>query len=316
MGDKQGVAGVYFWLRSDVPAGWITENIHVSHAELQASSSGSIETVTIVSALLVALFLTLIWVLFALQRRRQVDSESSALKKLGELNEGFRAFVAGRPKLKRDYAISVNSKSRFDRFDLPKFMSGSILENEFWIASEIELRLAATKQFVAYRLDREAIEYALLGSSSHPKLRQDRFVAVERRLFNRRKLKEPIAKAHITSAVRYTSPKGKNSYARSLVWNFDQLRQGLLDAQAVRASQSTTQALRQRERSLMTDRLRMTILRRDGSRCQMCGASAADGATLHIDHIIPVSLDGRTVADNLQTLCAACNMGKSNTFIG
>ena len=301
---------------SDAPAEWIIENVHVLLAEVSASSSGSVETLIVVPALLVALFLTLIWVLFALQRRRLVDSESTALKKLGELNEGFRASVARRPTLKRSFTISVNSKSRFVRFDLPKFMSGSILENEFWIASEVELRLTATKQFVAYRLDREAIEYPLLGSSSHPKLRQDRFVAVERRLFNRRKLKEPIPKAHITSAVKYTSPKGKNSYSRSLVWNFDQLRHGLPDAQAVRASQSTTQALRQRERSLMTDRLRMTILRRDGSRCQMCGASAADGATLHIDHIIPVSLDGRTAVENLQTLCAACNMGKSNTFIG
>jgi len=299
---------------SDAPAGWIAENAHVLHAEVQASSSGAIETVVI--ALLASLFITLIWVLFTLRRRRQVYSESTALKKLGELNEGSRASVAGRPTLRRSFTISVNSKSRFDRFDLPKFMSGSILENEFWTASEIELRLTATKQFVAYRLDREAIEYELLGSSSHPKLRQDRFVAVEKRMFNRRKLKEPIPKARITSAVKYTSPKGKNSYSRSLVWNFDQLRHGLLDAQALRASQSTTQALRQRERSLMTDRLRMTILRRDGSRCQMCGASAADGTTLHIDHIIPVSLDGRTVAENLQTLCAACNMGKSNTFIG
>jgi hypothetical protein len=301
---------------SDAPVGWTIENVHVLHTEVSASSSGSIETLVVVPALLVALFLTLIWVLFALQRRRLVDSESTALKQLGELNERFRTPVAGHPKLKQDFAFSVNSKARFDRFDLPKFMSGSILENELWIASEIEMRLAATKQFVAYRLDREAIEYELLGSSSHPKLRQDRFVAVEKRMFNRRKLKEPIPTAHITSAARYTSPKGQNSYSRSLVWNFDQLRHGLLDAQAVRASQSTTQALRQRERSLMTDRLRMTIMRRDGSRCQMCGASAADGATLHIDHIIPVSLDGRTVAENLQTLCVACNMGKSNTFIG
>ena len=48
----------------------------------------------------------------------------------------------------------------------------------------------------------------------------------------------------------------------------------------------------------------------------MCGASAADGATLHIDHIVPVSLGGRTVQENLQTLCQSCNLGKSNRFVG
>jgi 5-methylcytosine-specific restriction endonuclease McrA len=71
-----------------------------------------------------------------------------------------------------------------------------------------------------------------------------------------------------------------------------------------------------RERSLLTARLRADILSRDRSRCQRCGASAADGATLHIDHIIPVSRGGLTVPDNLQTLCASCNLGKSNRYVG
>ncbi|WP_442977751.1 HNH endonuclease [Salinibacterium sp. CAN_S4] len=48
----------------------------------------------------------------------------------------------------------------------------------------------------------------------------------------------------------------------------------------------------------------------------MCGASASNGATLHVDHIIPVSRDGRTVPENLQTLCEPCNLGKSNRFVG
>jgi 5-methylcytosine-specific restriction endonuclease McrA len=48
----------------------------------------------------------------------------------------------------------------------------------------------------------------------------------------------------------------------------------------------------------------------------MCGASASDGAVLHIDHITPVSHDGLTVPENLQTLCQSCNLGKSNRFVG
>ena len=189
-----------FQLGSAVPVGWSVEKVHVLHTEVQTSTPGAIDTVVVV-VVLVAIFLTLSWALFAFQRRQLVDSESTALRELGELIEASRASVAGRPALRQDFALSVNSKSKFDRFDLPNFMSGSILENELWIASEIEVRLTATKHFVAYRLDREAIEYKLLGTSSHPKLKQDRFVAIERRLFNRRKLKAPIPKPESTGPL-------------------------------------------------------------------------------------------------------------------
>jgi len=37
-----------------------------------------------------------------------------------------------------------------------------------------------------------------------------------------------------------------------------------------------------------------------------------DEVGLHIDHIIPVSKGGKTVASNLQVLCSKCNGSKSN----
>lgn len=64
------------------------------------------------------------------------------------------------------------------------------------------------------------------------------------------------------------------------------------------------------QRRLMTDALRYEVLKRDGFRCQICGATAADGYKLHIDHIIPVSKGGRTEMSNLRVLCERCNMGK------
>ncbi len=66
------------------------------------------------------------------------------------------------------------------------------------------------------------------------------------------------------------------------------------------------------QRRLMTDSLRYDILVRDGFRCKICGASAADGAKLHVDHIIPVSKGGKTERANLRTLCERCNLGKSD----
>lgn len=61
-------------------------------------------------------------------------------------------------------------------------------------------------------------------------------------------------------------------------------------------------------------RLRFKVLQRDRFTCRQCGASPAKtiGVELHIDHITPWSLGGETALENLQTLCAPCNLGKSN----
>ena len=69
------------------------------------------------------------------------------------------------------------------------------------------------------------------------------------------------------------------------------------------------------QRSLMTDSLRYDILKRDGFRCVLCGATPEeDGIKLHVDHIIPVSKGGKTTKKNLRTLCDRCNLGKRDKY--
>lgn len=60
--------------------------------------------------------------------------------------------------------------------------------------------------------------------------------------------------------------------------------------------------------------LRYNVLRRDRFKCVLCGNSPAidPKCKLHIDHIVPFSKGGRTIATNLRTLCAECNVGKSS----
>lgn len=288
------------------------------YASTATALDGWPATLTLVSIVVVVVGLSVaLAVVFLVGERRQlVSGVSVALKQLDDLNSRFRTLVPVLPPIQLAFRTSVNSKAKLDRFDLFSLMGGSILERELWVEREIEVRLAATGAFGTYDHYFEALGDETLGRSSHPRVSDERFAAIERKLFQRRKLTHPTPRAQITTTVRYTSPKGQNSYSRQLEWDFDQLRQGLLAAQATRARQSTAEALRQRERSLMNPGLRMKILRRDGFRCRMCGASASDGTSLHIDHITPVSRGGRTTAENLQTLCQTCNIGKSNKFIG
>lgn len=59
-------------------------------------------------------------------------------------------------------------------------------------------------------------------------------------------------------------------------------------------------------------RLRAQVLMRDSTRRRLCGATPADGAKLHVDHIKPWSKGGETTIENLQILCETCKVGKGN----
>lgn len=56
--------------------------------------------------------------------------------------------------------------------------------------------------------------------------------------------------------------------------------------------------------------IRYQVLNRDRN-CVLCGAGPKQG-NLQVDHIIPRSKGGSNKIENLQTLCAPCNRGKSN----
>jgi hypothetical protein len=61
-------------------------------------------------------------------------------------------------------------------------------------------------------------------------------------------------------------------------------------------------------------RLRLEALKKNGSRCQCCGAGPSSGAVLNVDHIKPRKLFPELALhiDNLQVLCGECNEGKGN----
>jgi len=53
------------------------------------------------------------------------------------------------------------------------------------------------------------------------------------------------------------------------------------------------------------------VLSDAGGRCALCGATKKE-TSLHADHIKPRSKGGKTEYDNLQVLCAKCNLSKGN----
>lgn len=54
--------------------------------------------------------------------------------------------------------------------------------------------------------------------------------------------------------------------------------------------------------------IRKLVFDRDENKCLCCGSTQ----NLTIDHIIPKSKGGKSVPDNYQTLCSACNGLRGN----
>jgi len=77
------------------------------------------------------------------------------------------------------------------------------------------------------------------------------------------------------------------------------------------------QAIKMTTPRFPSKRLRFIVLNRDNFVCVKCGHGPKNcpETKLHIDHIIPYSKGGETIAENLQTLCSACNLGKSDLLL-
>lgn len=84
----------------------------------------------------------------------------------------------------------------------------------------------------------------------------------------------------------------------------------------VKAVNAQKEVAKRKTKRNISDRLRFSILMRDGFTCQSCGASPTKkrGVELHVDHIVPWSKGGETEKSNLQTKCNKCNFGKGNAF--
>jgi Homing endonuclease associated repeat/HNH endonuclease len=60
-----------------------------------------------------------------------------------------------------------------------------------------------------------------------------------------------------------------------------------------------------------SERLKVQVLKRDGNKCRLCGATLI-GDNIHFDHIIPWSKGGETTFENLQILCDKHNLAKGD----
>ena len=114
----------------------------------------------------------------------------------------------------------------------------------------------------------------------------------------------PVTQFDFILRLQYMSPAGQS-------FNVNEFTFPIATILATVAADIKMRQSREYQRSLMTDKKRYEILKRDEFKCAFCGRTpAADGVALEVDHIIPVSKGGLSEDSNLQTLCKDCNRGK------
>lgn len=209
------------------------------------------------------------------------------------------------------YHRQVNSKAQLARFNYDGFLE-EIIENDRMKFEEIIRRT---------KINREMLKaYTEKLKCSVAKLREKEEILDKNIPFKKYRIyeekvteslvREPVTNPEIFCYVSYTSPKGRNSYQDEKLYSIDEV---------IAHFNTVNRRNRQKEskeyqRKIMTDSLRYDIMKRDGFHCVLCGRGAEDGVKLHVDHIIPVSKGGKTVPENLRTLCENCNLGKRDKY--
>lgn len=144
----------------------------------------------------------------------------------------------------------------------------------------------------------------------HVKVPYKKYVEYEHEYYSRLLL-NPAREFNISVEASYRTPRGRNYYHDSRTYDEVRIMEAMHDIENEDVRKQSVAY----QRTSMTPRMRYNVMQRDGFRCVICGRSAdKDGVKLHVDHIQPVSKGGKTVMDNLRTLCQDCNLGKGNQY--
>lgn len=232
----------------------------------------------------------------------EVINKSDKIKKLNEINKkySFKKITNCKRKIiEREF--SRKSLYNVKSIDIIRY---NIENNIDFIRTDIENAIYNIKMLDDY--NKEVNKLTLIKSNNTSK----KFNKIENRIFNKLIYKKEDFLINVKLIVYYRSNSGKiNENIKTLITFLELVN--IYNAWQQGNKYCETQ---KRERRIMNDDIRYNVLKRDNFQCQLCGATAKDGAKLHVDHIIPVSKGGKTIMSNLQTLCDRCNIGKSNKW--
>lgn len=210
--------------------------------------------------------------------------------------------------------VQCPNKPKYDRFDYDQALDDFLSAKKGYCEDVIRTVKENQQMIKEYKNELQKLpDYGTINEDlGKSRISLEKYMEKEIHLCSQIEL-HPVCEVWFTIEASYISPQGRNFYHNDKAYSVNDI---LLHEQNIakrQAWQSTREYQMNEERRRMTPTLRYQILNRDHYRCVVCGRSAKeDHVKLHVDHIIPVSKGGKTVPENLQTLCEDCNLGKSD----
>lgn len=268
---------------------------------------------TIVSIFVTASILIVGYVLIHLKNKKDKEYDdfvlghSQALKQLDYLNSIYQFSKVSKINLLQDY----DNENIYNGIFCEDYLIYYLRDHEEKVNHDIKAADENKKMWEDYtsRLRIQVEPFLGKFNAEAGKLKKERLDKIEHDYF-RSKLKGATISLTAFVNLRLTKINGALVKGRERGFSQDEIISYLnrLDDQedGFYLDDEIWNSLCRVERGKVTNKLRFYIYNRDGNRCVHCGSRE----NLEVDHIIPISKGGKTVVNNLQTLCHRCNVEK------
>ena len=239
---------------------------------------------------------------------KYVETNSIALKKLSELNQEFGFYNIDD---NFTYVKSCNSTATYRFANIEKFVLEIIQDNIYFFKSQISRANSNKSMYDNYCSKVLPLLNMISANNWQTLSKKEQLLCekLEKEAFTQLML-TPTTQVKIRIIKEYTSPMGQNHYEEEFNYSQNDILDLIKKAEEIKKHRKTSQY----QRSLLTPSMRYDIMQRDNFKCVICGASVSDGASLEVDHIVPIAKGGKTEPNNLRTLCHTCNAGKSDKY--
>ena len=245
------------------------------------------------------------------KRKEFVLQNSQKIQKVKDLNKKY-VFYPVNPSY--TYIKRCVSKKEYDRISLYDALCDDIIQHTIFYKDLINSVNHNKKQFNIYNNEYQKILTSCNDIENELCENNRFFKKIEYDLCDSIRL-SPNTSTTMHVKKSYVSPQGRKSYETYYDFNIEELSFCYNNAVNKIKETKTKKENMKYQREIMTDSLRYDVMKRDGFKCVLCGASAQrDGVKLHVDHIKPVSKGGKTELSNLRTLCERCNFGKRDKY--
>lgn len=274
----------------------------------------------IILTIIVVLVILFVFIRFRKQIKEKIHNmnKNRYIKKLKKYSELYQKIELINAKYKFNikeplfFEYPVRFKSNLETCNIDDYLLKTIDDNMENIKNYAVEYQSYLDEYKKYELEYQLLEvYINEVDSSKVQMSLNKYYKYQKELFNNYK-QSKVDYFKLIIVLKYSSPKGKVNKKIYKEYNYSEYLIFYEEYNNLKNTRQIYEINSRIERAKMSNSLRNDIFKRDNYRCCICGKSARDGVRLEVDHIIPVSKGGKTIYNNLQTLCDRCNNGKSN----